>query len=126
MDGIDLLVKNGAVWTPGGFVDADIAVKDGKIAALGKPPVLPDTAAAMIDAKGMKVIPGLIDTITDVSSRRSGDPTYDCRRCRDESVVAQREIQCNRREDDARGDDECQGQTALHRVGHKGRNIRNP
>ena len=37
MDGIDLLVKNGAVWTPGGFVDADIAVKDGKIAALGKP-----------------------------------------------------------------------------------------
>jgi len=64
MDGIDLLVKNGAVWTPGGFVDADIAVKDGKIAALGKPPVLPDTAAAMIDAKGMKVIPGLIDTHT--------------------------------------------------------------
>src|SRR5258705_10748308 len=62
MDGIDLLVKNGAVWTPGGFVDADIAVKDGKIAALGKPPVLPETAAAMIDAKGMKGIPGLIDT----------------------------------------------------------------
>ena len=47
MDGIDLLVKNGAVWTPGGFVDADIAVKDGKIAALGKPPVLPDAAAAV-------------------------------------------------------------------------------
>ena len=51
MDRIDLLLKNAAVWTPGGFVDADIAVKDGKIAALGKPPVLPDTAAAMIDAQ---------------------------------------------------------------------------
>ena len=43
MDEIDLLVKNGEVWTPGGFVDADIAVNDGKIVALGKPPVLPDT-----------------------------------------------------------------------------------
>ena len=59
MDGIDLLVKNGEVWTPGGFVDADIAVRDGKIIALGKPPVLPETAATVIDAKGKKVIPGL-------------------------------------------------------------------
>ena len=24
---VDLLVKNGEVWTPGGFVDADIAVQ---------------------------------------------------------------------------------------------------
>ena len=28
---VDLLVKNGEVWTPGGFVDADIAVSDGKV-----------------------------------------------------------------------------------------------
>ena len=40
---LDLLVKNGEVWTPGGFIDADIAVSDGKIIALGKPPVLPDS-----------------------------------------------------------------------------------
>ena len=25
---VDLLVKNGAVWTPGGFVDTDVAVKE--------------------------------------------------------------------------------------------------
>ena len=39
---VDLLVKNGEVWTPGGFVQADIAVTDGKVIALGKPPFLPD------------------------------------------------------------------------------------
>ena len=25
---VDLLVKNGSVWTPGGFVEADIAVTE--------------------------------------------------------------------------------------------------
>ena len=44
MENVELLVKNGEVWTPGGFVDADIAVSGGKIIALGKPPVLPETA----------------------------------------------------------------------------------
>src|ERR1043166_6424612 len=64
MDKVELLVKNGEVWTPGGFVAADIAVSQGKIAALGKPPVLPDTADTVIDAKAKKIIPGLIDTHT--------------------------------------------------------------
>src|SRR5678815_4432139 len=64
MENVELLLKNGEVWTPGGFVDADIAVSDGKIIALGKPPVLPETAAQVIDAKGKKIIPGLIDTHT--------------------------------------------------------------
>ena len=49
---VDLLVKNGEVWTPGGFVGADIAVSDGKVVALGKPPVMPDSADVVIDAKG--------------------------------------------------------------------------
>ena len=49
---LDLLVKNGEVWTPGGFIEADIAVHDGKIVALGKALVLPDTADQVIDAKG--------------------------------------------------------------------------
>ena len=61
---IDLVVKNGEIWTPGGFIDADIAVSDGKIVALGKPPVLPESADTVIDAKGKKIIPGLIDTHT--------------------------------------------------------------
>src|SRR5215475_849143 len=64
MDKVDLLVRGGEVWTPGGFVEADIAVNDGKVVALGKAPALPDTADIVIDAKGKKVIPGLIDTHT--------------------------------------------------------------
>ena len=47
---LDLLIKNGEVWTPGGFIDADIAVDDGKIIALGKSPVLPNSADQVIDA----------------------------------------------------------------------------
>ena len=40
MDNLDLLVKGGEVWTPGGFIDADIAVSGGKIVALGRKPWL--------------------------------------------------------------------------------------
>jgi dihydroorotase (multifunctional complex type) len=64
MQKVELLIKGGEVWTPGGFISADIAVSQGKIAALGKPPVLPDSADIVIDATGRKVIPGLIDTHT--------------------------------------------------------------
>jgi len=64
MDKLDLLVKGGEVWTLGGFVESDIAVSQGKIIALGKPPALPESADSIIDAKGKKVIPGLIDTHT--------------------------------------------------------------
>src|SRR5215467_12622656 len=64
MENIELLVKNGEIWTPGGFIEADVAVGGGKIVALGKPPILPETANHVIDAKGKKIIPGLIDTHT--------------------------------------------------------------
>src|SRR5947199_10267599 len=64
MDKLDLLVKGGEVWTPGGFVESDIAVSQGKIIAMGKPPALPESADSIIDAKRKKVIPGLIDTHT--------------------------------------------------------------
>ena len=63
MDKVDLIVKGGEVWTPGGFVTADIAVNQGKIVALGRPPAFPESSK-VIDAKGKKVIPGLIDTHT--------------------------------------------------------------
>ena len=56
MEKLDLLVKGGEVWTPGGFIDADIAVIGGKIVALGKPRVLPDTAETVIDAKGKNLM----------------------------------------------------------------------
>src|SRR5207237_10425112 len=78
MDKLDLLVKGGEVWTLGGFVESDIAVSQGKIIALGKPPALPESADSLIDAKGKKVIPGLIDTHThhrDPGFTHKQDPT---------------------------------------------------
>ncbi|MGH7834593.1 MAG: dihydroorotase, partial [Candidatus Binatia bacterium] len=59
----DLIVQNGQVWTPGGLIQADIAVSKEKIAALASPGSLQD-AAKKIDAKGRVVIPGLVDTHT--------------------------------------------------------------
>jgi len=45
-----------------GVVEADVAVHQGKVVALGKPPVLPESADTVINAKGKKIIPGLVDT----------------------------------------------------------------
>ena len=64
MEKMDLVVKGGKVWTPGGLIEADIAVHQGKVAALAKPTVLPDSFSAVIEAKGKVVIPGLVDTHT--------------------------------------------------------------
>src|SRR5437870_5931897 len=63
MERVDLLVKGGKIWTPGGFVEADVAVHQEKIIALGLLPA-DSEAARIIDAKGKVVIPGLIDTHT--------------------------------------------------------------
>ena len=63
MDKVDLVVKGGEVWTPGGLVAADIAVHQGKITSLDKPAALLESRR-IIDATGKKVIPGLIDTHT--------------------------------------------------------------
>ena len=55
----DLVIHGGTVFTPGGPVDADVGVKDGKIAAIGK--LSADSGAQAFDAKGLTVLPGLID-----------------------------------------------------------------
>ena len=59
-DRFDVVVHSGVCVTPGGRVKADVGVRDGKIAALG------DLAAAdageRIDATGLHVLPGAIDT----------------------------------------------------------------
>lgn len=54
----DLLIKNGLVILDSGEVETDIAVKDGKIAAIGS-----DLGEAneTIDAKGLVVSPGMVD-----------------------------------------------------------------
>lgn len=63
MEKMDLVVKGGEIWTTAGFIEADIAIKQGRIVALARPSTLPE-ASSVIDAKGKVVIPGLIDTHT--------------------------------------------------------------
>ncbi|OCB77012.1 amidohydrolase [Flavobacterium piscis] len=57
-----LLFKNATVWTnekEGILTEADVLIKNGKIAAVGKN--LSDAAATVIDAKGKHITSGIID-----------------------------------------------------------------
>ena len=56
----DLLLKNGIVVLPEGIHEADILVKDGKIADIGS--FSSSQAAQTIDCKGLHILPGVIDT----------------------------------------------------------------
>jgi dihydroorotase len=60
MDSFDLLIRGGICATPNGIAAADIGVRGGRIAAIG---ALADAKAADIfEAKGLHVLPGVIDT----------------------------------------------------------------
>ncbi|APG63391.1 dihydroorotase [Sphingorhabdus lutea] len=54
----DLILKNGTVHSPGGPQHVDVAVKDGKIAALGHF----DDAGKIVDCTGLDILPGMIDS----------------------------------------------------------------
>jgi dihydroorotase len=56
----DLLIVGGAVYTPGGLVETDIGIRNGRIAELGS--LASADAADRIDAKGLTVLPGVMDT----------------------------------------------------------------
>lgn len=56
----DLLIRGGTCVTPWGTETADVGIRDGRIAALGVPAGA--TAEAVIDAAGLHVLPGLIDS----------------------------------------------------------------
>ncbi|WP_213950989.1 dihydropyrimidinase [Tepidanaerobacter syntrophicus] len=56
----DLIIKNGKVVSPTSIVETDIAVKDGKVSALGDIEDLGD-AKRIVDAEGKYVMPGVID-----------------------------------------------------------------
>jgi dihydroorotase len=59
-DSLDLVVVGGTAATPNGIARADIGVRAGRIAAIGD--LKGAKAAETIDAKGLHVLPGVIDT----------------------------------------------------------------
>ena len=56
----DLVLKGGTVVNHDGRAERDIGIRDGRIAAIGA--LSPDTGAEVLDAKGLHVLPGIIDT----------------------------------------------------------------
>ena len=60
VDRFDLIVRGGTCLTPSGRLDLDVGVRDGRIAALGA--LGAADAAETIDARGLHVLPGVIDT----------------------------------------------------------------
>ncbi len=56
----DLIIHGGTVFTPAGLIETDVAVSGGKIAALGS--FAPGDAAESVDATGLTVLPGVIDS----------------------------------------------------------------
>jgi N-acyl-D-amino-acid deacylase len=73
----DLLIKNGTVVDGTGAPRqvADVAVKDGVIAEIGK---ISDGAAQMVDAYGLVVAPGFVDPHTHYDAQICWDPQITC------------------------------------------------
>ncbi|MBI2236830.1 MAG: dihydroorotase [Magnetospirillum sp.] len=60
MQTFDLILRSGMAVTPSGIAKTDIGVRDGRIAAIGD--LGHGSAAEEIDAWGLTVLPGIIDT----------------------------------------------------------------
>ena len=58
MKSLDLILKGGTVITPNGLLQTDVGVADGKIVSLGNS----GTAREEIDATGLHIFPGVIDS----------------------------------------------------------------
>ena len=58
---LDLIIKNGQCYINGKLEDLDVAIKNGKIKEIGQ---ILDKAKETIEAKGLIVLPGCIDTQT--------------------------------------------------------------
>jgi len=56
----DLVLKGGTVVNQDGTGPRDVGVRDGRIAAIGR--IDAGKAAAVVDAKGLHILPGVIDT----------------------------------------------------------------
>jgi N-acyl-D-amino-acid deacylase len=73
----DVLISNGKILDGTGnhWFYADLAVKDGKIIAIGK--FNQQDAKRVIDAKGLMLAPGFIDVHTHIEGEEKGTPTAD-------------------------------------------------
>ena len=69
----DLILKGGRIYDGSGMpsFNADIAVRDGRIAAIGR---IDDTATQVLDAGGLAVAPGIIDFHTHFDAQIWWDP----------------------------------------------------
>jgi len=56
----NVVIKNGLVYTPGGWLRGGLAMEDGRISHVGYDNALPD-GDSIIDAEGNYVLPGIID-----------------------------------------------------------------
>jgi dihydroorotase len=56
----DLLLKGGTIVNQDGIGKRDLAIRDGRIAAVGT--ITADTAGEVIDATGLTILPGVIDS----------------------------------------------------------------
>ena len=63
---LDTIIKGGTVVTPQGAAVMDVAIQDGKIAALSHPGLLSAESARTIDASGKIVLPGGIEPHTHI------------------------------------------------------------
>ena len=63
---LDTIVTGGQVVTPNGVAEVDVAISDGRIAALAHPGVLSSEGAQVVDATGMIVLPGGIEPHTHI------------------------------------------------------------
>ncbi len=69
----DLLVRGGTVVRADGSLQADVAVRDGQIAAV-EASLPASSAARVIDAPGLLVLPGVIDVHTHTRIATDGEP----------------------------------------------------
>ena len=56
----DLVIRGGKVVSPDSVIDASVAIKDGRIIAVGDDAVMPQSTETL-DARGLHVLPGAID-----------------------------------------------------------------
>jgi dihydroorotase len=56
----DLILRGGQVFSPGGLLETDVGVRDGRIVRIGQ--IAPEQGGELFDARGLTVLPGVIDT----------------------------------------------------------------